>query len=68
MGGGGGGGVSRIPIQLATDVVSCFKQTSQRLLELPKIPLPLFVCACKRLDDRNGVDCVSQSIVSVNVL
>ena len=45
-------------------VVSCFKQTSRHLLELPKMQLPLFVCACESLGDRNGVDCVSQCLVS----
>ena len=36
-------------LQPATYVASCFKQTNRRLLELPKMPLPLFVCACERL-------------------
>ena len=39
---------------------------SQHLLELPKMPLPLFVCACKCLSDCNMVDCVSQCLVTVN--
>ena len=46
----------------------CFKQTSRRLLERPKMPLPLFVFACERLGDRNGVDCVSHCLVIVNIL
>ena len=45
-------------------VVSCFKQTSRQLLELRKMQLPLFVCACERFGDRNGVDCVSLCFVS----
>ena len=36
-------------LQPATYVASCFKQTNRRLLELLKMPLPLFVCACERL-------------------
>ena len=41
-------------LQPATYVVSCFKLTNRRLLELPKMPLPLFVCACERLGDRGS--------------
>ena len=41
-------------LQPATYVASCFKQTNRRLLELPKMPLPLFVCACERLGARGS--------------
>ena len=53
------------PIQPATYivvVVSYFKQMSRHLLELPKMQLPLFVCACKCLAIATG------SIVSADVL
>ena len=45
-----------------TYLVSCFKQTSWRLLELPKIPLPLSFALANVLAITMG------SIVSVNVL
>ena len=72
--GGGGGEGMQIkkwnvliqPHQPATYVASCFKQMSQHLLELPKMPLPLFVCACEHLGDCNTVDCVSQCLVTVD--
>ena len=73
-GGGGKGGEVRMKkikcpnFNPLRTLFPCFKQTSRRLLERPKMPLPLFVCACERLGDRNGVDCVSHCLVIVNIL
>ena len=61
----GGWSVDRkwnVPIQPATYVVSYFKQTSQCLLELSKMLLPLFVYAWNVLATATG------SIVSATVL
>ena len=73
-GGGGGGGEGgkkkkkRPNFNPLRTLFPCFKQTSRRLLERSKMPLPLFVFACERLGDRNGVDCVSHCLVIVNIL
>ena len=70
IGGWWGGGVAdkKMKFPHPTGYVHChgcfFKETSQHLLQLPKMQLPLFVCACESHGDRNGVDCVSQCFVS----